>query len=241
MSPEPNGALLFFPIVQSRVVACMTAILSQMDDGHYTTYIETFTGTSDLVVSTNLHAPADISICQYRDTHCFFPMSIFCRISWWSHSCFSRTWLGNMCIPLTGWPWSWYRTGTKPQQTKTPSGVCCSDLNKGLFSATASLHINSCIHTTPHGVLAEAVNLGSEQRWWKRLMWKMWACERADGVKGALLSVLWAGDYCWVRRNDRLIGSLKAEVSRGRHKGGRERKRRKKSEGEVEGTVVYSE
>uniref|UniRef100_A0A4W4F8G9 Dedicator of cytokinesis 2 n=1 Tax=Electrophorus electricus TaxID=8005 RepID=A0A4W4F8G9_ELEEL len=33
----------------SRVVACMTAILSQMDDQHYSTYIETFSGTSDLV------------------------------------------------------------------------------------------------------------------------------------------------------------------------------------------------
>uniref|UniRef100_A0A8C9XBM0 Dedicator of cytokinesis 2 n=1 Tax=Sander lucioperca TaxID=283035 RepID=A0A8C9XBM0_SANLU len=33
----------------SRVVACMTAILSQMDDRHYNTYIETFAGTSDLV------------------------------------------------------------------------------------------------------------------------------------------------------------------------------------------------
>ncbi|KAM7389759.1 hypothetical protein PAMP_023717 [Pampus punctatissimus] len=35
--------------LSSRVVACMTAILSQMDDRHYSTYIETFTGTSDLV------------------------------------------------------------------------------------------------------------------------------------------------------------------------------------------------
>uniref|UniRef100_A0A7N8WLI4 Dedicator of cytokinesis 2 n=1 Tax=Mastacembelus armatus TaxID=205130 RepID=A0A7N8WLI4_9TELE len=33
----------------SKVVACMTAILSQMDDRHYATYIETFTGTTDLV------------------------------------------------------------------------------------------------------------------------------------------------------------------------------------------------
>ncbi|KAM6953621.1 dedicator of cytokinesis 2 [Aplochiton taeniatus] len=33
----------------SRVVACMTAILSQMDDRHYSLYIETFTGTQDLV------------------------------------------------------------------------------------------------------------------------------------------------------------------------------------------------
>ncbi|XP_060904050.1 dedicator of cytokinesis protein 2-like [Labrus mixtus] len=33
----------------SRVVACMTAILSQMDDRHYALYIETFTGSSDLV------------------------------------------------------------------------------------------------------------------------------------------------------------------------------------------------
>ncbi|KAF0039726.1 hypothetical protein F2P81_007961 [Scophthalmus maximus] len=32
-----------------RVVACMTAILSQMDDRHYATYIETFSGTTDLV------------------------------------------------------------------------------------------------------------------------------------------------------------------------------------------------
>lgn len=29
----------------------MTAILSQMDDRHYATYIETFTKTSELVVS----------------------------------------------------------------------------------------------------------------------------------------------------------------------------------------------
>uniref|UniRef100_A0A8C0Y9Y9 Dedicator of cytokinesis 2 n=1 Tax=Cyprinus carpio carpio TaxID=630221 RepID=A0A8C0Y9Y9_CYPCA len=33
----------------SRVVACMTAILSQMDDRHYSRYIETFSGTTDLV------------------------------------------------------------------------------------------------------------------------------------------------------------------------------------------------
>ncbi|XP_076861923.1 dedicator of cytokinesis 2 [Brachyhypopomus gauderio] len=33
----------------ARVVACMTAILSQMDDQHYSSYIETFSGTSDLV------------------------------------------------------------------------------------------------------------------------------------------------------------------------------------------------
>uniref|UniRef100_A0A8C4HSW4 Dedicator of cytokinesis 2 n=1 Tax=Dicentrarchus labrax TaxID=13489 RepID=A0A8C4HSW4_DICLA len=35
----------------SRVVACMTAILSQMDDRHYATYIETFSGSPELVVS----------------------------------------------------------------------------------------------------------------------------------------------------------------------------------------------
>ncbi|KAG7255966.1 hypothetical protein CRUP_038485, partial [Coryphaenoides rupestris] len=34
----------------SRVVACMTAILNQMDDRHYSSYIETFHGTADLVV-----------------------------------------------------------------------------------------------------------------------------------------------------------------------------------------------
>lgn len=33
----------------------MTAILSQMDDQHYATYIETFTGTTDLVVSSHTH------------------------------------------------------------------------------------------------------------------------------------------------------------------------------------------
>ncbi|XP_072573617.1 dedicator of cytokinesis protein 2 [Paramormyrops kingsleyae] len=33
----------------SRVVACMTAILSQMDDRHYARYIETFSGSSELV------------------------------------------------------------------------------------------------------------------------------------------------------------------------------------------------
>uniref|UniRef100_A0A8C2Z1P9 Dedicator of cytokinesis 2 n=1 Tax=Cyclopterus lumpus TaxID=8103 RepID=A0A8C2Z1P9_CYCLU len=34
--------------IYSRVVACMTAILSQMNDRHYDTYIETFAGSSDL-------------------------------------------------------------------------------------------------------------------------------------------------------------------------------------------------
>uniref|UniRef100_A0A673WDT9 Dedicator of cytokinesis 2 n=1 Tax=Salmo trutta TaxID=8032 RepID=A0A673WDT9_SALTR len=33
----------------SRVVACMTATLSQMDDSHYSSYLETFSGTTDLV------------------------------------------------------------------------------------------------------------------------------------------------------------------------------------------------
>lgn len=48
----------------------MTAILSQMDDGHYTTYIETFTGTSDLVVSTNLHTCRHLDLSVQR--HTFF-------------------------------------------------------------------------------------------------------------------------------------------------------------------------
>lgn len=150
------------------------------------TYIETFTGTSDLVVSTNLHTSAEISVCPYRDTDCIFPMSIFYRISWWSHSCFSRTWLGNMCIPLTGWPWSWFRTGTEPQETKNPSEVCCSDLNKGLFSATAGLHINSCIHITPptpqgfgrgskSGIRAAMMKMTDVKN---VSVWESWWCER---------------------------------------------------------------
>lgn len=67
--PKSNGAFLFplspfFSNIyilpsKSRVVACMTAILSQMDDRHYATYIETFSGTYDLVVSTD--TSADIS------------------------------------------------------------------------------------------------------------------------------------------------------------------------------------
>ncbi len=41
----------------------MTAILSQMDDRHYATYIETFSKTSDLVVS--MHTHTDVSkLCQ---------------------------------------------------------------------------------------------------------------------------------------------------------------------------------
>uniref|UniRef100_A0A8C9SSM2 Dedicator of cytokinesis 2 n=1 Tax=Scleropages formosus TaxID=113540 RepID=A0A8C9SSM2_SCLFO len=36
-------------IIPSRVVACMTAILNQMDDRHYSRYIETFPGNTDLV------------------------------------------------------------------------------------------------------------------------------------------------------------------------------------------------
>ncbi|XP_029020268.1 dedicator of cytokinesis protein 2-like [Betta splendens] len=36
-------------VLISRVVACMTSILSQMDDSHYAIYIETFAGATDLV------------------------------------------------------------------------------------------------------------------------------------------------------------------------------------------------
>uniref|UniRef100_A0A8C7XX72 Dedicator of cytokinesis 2 n=1 Tax=Oryzias sinensis TaxID=183150 RepID=A0A8C7XX72_9TELE len=36
-------------MLYSQVVACMTAILSQMDDPHYAKYIETFAGSTDLV------------------------------------------------------------------------------------------------------------------------------------------------------------------------------------------------
>lgn len=65
-----HDTLPSFTNVQSRVVACMTAILNQMDDGHYMTYIETFNGTSDLVVSTNMRT----SHFDYTETHSlFFP------------------------------------------------------------------------------------------------------------------------------------------------------------------------
>lgn len=106
----------------------MTAILSQMDDRHYATYIETFSGTSDLVVSTQTHPHAHLQMSQncltlywiQRSvyTHILLLLPICCRTSWWSPSYFSRTWLGNMCITLTGWPWSWCRTGTIQQAYK---------------------------------------------------------------------------------------------------------------------------
>lgn len=42
----------------------MTAILSQMDDRHYSTYIETFSGTTDLVVSTNAQETPALAIAN---------------------------------------------------------------------------------------------------------------------------------------------------------------------------------
>lgn len=68
MFRESHDALPSFTNVQSRVVACMTAILNQMDDGHYMTYIETFNGTSDLVVSKNMCT----SHFDYTETHGLF-------------------------------------------------------------------------------------------------------------------------------------------------------------------------
>lgn len=44
-----HGVFLF--VLQSHFVACMTAILNQMGDQHYSFYIETFHTSSDLVVS----------------------------------------------------------------------------------------------------------------------------------------------------------------------------------------------
>lgn len=40
-----------FYFLQSHFVACMTAILNQMGDQHYSFYIETFQTSSELVVS----------------------------------------------------------------------------------------------------------------------------------------------------------------------------------------------
>lgn len=48
----------------------MTAILSQMDDRHYATYIETFSGTSDLVVSTHTHTHTHTCGCLKTVSHC---------------------------------------------------------------------------------------------------------------------------------------------------------------------------
>lgn len=44
-----HGTFLYF--LQSHFVACMTAILNQMGDQHYSFYIETFQTSSELVVS----------------------------------------------------------------------------------------------------------------------------------------------------------------------------------------------
>lgn len=41
----------FLCFLQSHFVACMTAILHQMGDQHYSFYIETFQSSSELVVS----------------------------------------------------------------------------------------------------------------------------------------------------------------------------------------------
>lgn len=49
----------------------MTAILSQMDDRHYSTYIETFSGTTDLVVSASHTYP------QMAENWIFFKTGVF--------------------------------------------------------------------------------------------------------------------------------------------------------------------
>lgn len=49
LSPLFHGNFLYF--LQSHFVACMTAILNQMGDQHYSFYIETFQTSSELVVS----------------------------------------------------------------------------------------------------------------------------------------------------------------------------------------------
>lgn len=49
LSPLFHGFSLYF--LQSHFVACMTAILNQMGDQHYSFYIETFQTSSELVVS----------------------------------------------------------------------------------------------------------------------------------------------------------------------------------------------
>uniref|UniRef100_A0A669C8S2 Dedicator of cytokinesis 2 n=1 Tax=Oreochromis niloticus TaxID=8128 RepID=A0A669C8S2_ORENI len=66
----------------SRVVACMTAILSQMDDRHYCTYIETFSGTTDLVVSAS-HTYPQINNYQFEYMSFNFPGNciFMCNIS----------------------------------------------------------------------------------------------------------------------------------------------------------------
>lgn len=165
----------------------------------------------------------------------FFPMSIFCRISWWSHSCFSRTWLGNMCIPLTGWPWSWYRTGTKP------SAVCCPDLNLGLFSASVGLHINSCIHTTPSQGFGRDRKAGIKAAMSKMTdvenvtVWGSWWCERCRFFDCV---VSWGLLLCQRKRQvDRVSESWGWQEESQRWKGKKEKKSRRWGRGH--GSLVW--
>lgn len=46
----------------------MTAILSQMDDRHYATYIETFAGSSDLVVRVHTQTHLGTSVAYKPNT-----------------------------------------------------------------------------------------------------------------------------------------------------------------------------
>ena len=50
LSPRFHS-IFFLNFLQSHFVACMTAILNQMSDQHYSFYIETFQTSSELVVS----------------------------------------------------------------------------------------------------------------------------------------------------------------------------------------------
>lgn len=123
---------------------------------------------------------------------------------------------------------------------QNPSAVCRSNLNVGLFLATVGLHINSCIHTTPHrdfggdskaGIRAAMMKMTHVKN---ETVWESRWCERCS----SFCAVSWGLLLCQRKRQaDRECVGWGWQ---GRHKGGRERKRRKAG-GEVEGTVVDSE
>lgn len=70
----------FYFFLQSHFVACMTAILNQMGDQHYSFYIETFQTSSELVVS--LPGPGDCEKTGHTDSFWESRAKLFLHKAW---------------------------------------------------------------------------------------------------------------------------------------------------------------
>lgn len=169
-----------------------------MDDRHYATYIETFTGTTDLVVGTHTHShthrclTADLHFLTLSRTHMLPFLQDFLMESFLlfkdliGKHVYPSDWMAMIMVQNR-----YHKTGSQIHthtHNLLPSMMCYwgteAYCTVSEFHRTGDIHSDLCSHTNLHWDDSEKVKLGSDLWWWKRLMWQMCLLVWADDAKG---------------------------------------------------------